>query len=1126
MIQSTSTSNYPRMDPNSKQNKGKSASSSISSIAIRFHADDEEIEEVVQSESATAADKQPQSEIVEEESSSVSSSQLSTPTSTAGDSQSYLTRLGKRSASLESASPDNSSGDAWRLFKDFRGRITKTVEEKLEEIKSDRLKNKQRQHPKLGSRLENSSISDSEDQSEGSTSVKSETPSVDGEGRDREAKETAEIKNTDKMNDNQSDKKLATSSSSEKDDDRASNQLKKMTDDKDKPKDEKFDEICGLFKKKKESDKSKVSVESVGGKKKCDEDEDKMEEDETMTPTGLNLKKDKKRTTKFFSDRFSRATEKKSAEVSMTFSSLKNEDSEDDDILSVEFATEADEGLGVASAVKRPSLISVISSEMARPLGTAVSLSAMSRVKQLLWHWKVPIFVLALACAHKFIDTGYFFGFLVGVVTTVILYRTLDRIEVLLGLKDSALNNTFDSKSLSGANLFPIFTHCDHLPGEDPEKCVHEGWINEYPQEYSPDTYHISLTETVHIRLEGSTLRLSSPSTKIPKRAYWNEPEHKKLFNRQRLYDIAGCKVQLLPVGLIHKRIWSKKYPICITLLKMSKIGVRYRTKGKITIEDDAAWLDPELDDKTPTPDEQLTPHFKSTSNRDEDDFEDFQNAESKEPTKSINGGADAAQKDASPEDPEVLKIVENQSAPDVGTNEGEEDDFVRISPSLLHEFNLFLFARSDRQKEIWFRRLVAASSITHAPAPATQPVSEENTDPSIAETSLMENANLETSLPVDQDKNDKQKEKTDKDKEQLKDSPQLLRKNREKKYLEYMNSLSQVKIATKVHSSWSKNKDEGSSPCEKVMWVNAFSGRILYDVLSNEVWLGKIQEKFQKKLSAIKLPVFMEDLVISDLSFGETIPVVQNTSRPVIDEDGIWVDLDVTYEGSFRMTIDTKINLMKLKKDLYPSSSSGISAASSVPSLGSAGLGTEINPTLDPVTSSPQLHQKSAIFDSDVEDSAESSSEEADSVRPGGPIIDLTPASPGGGGSSSKMLRMVDKIAASKYFQQVTDNKFIKRAMEGVSNTNIALVVEVKGLSGTLVLNFPPPPSDRLWYGFRGNPKVSISAQPKVGERMVTMLHITSWIEKRLVKEFQKILVLPNMDDLIIPVMNTELPS
>lgn len=59
----------------------------------------------------------------------------------------------------------------------------------------------------------------------------------------------------------------------------------------------------------------------------------------------------------------------------------------------------------------------------------------------------------------------------------------------------------------------------------------------------------------------------------------------------------------------------------------------------------------------------------------------------------------------------------------------------------------------------------------------------------------------------------------------------------------------------------------------------------------------------------------------------------------------------------------------------------------------------------------------------------------------------------------------MVDRIAASKYFQQATEMKYIKKAMEGVSNTRIMLSVELKGLVGTMAVNLPPPPSDRLWY-------------------------------------------------------------
>ena len=62
------------------------------------------------------------------------------------------------------------------------------------------------------------------------------------------------------------------------------------------------------------------------------------------------------------------------------------------------------------------------------------------------------------------------------------------------------------------------------------------------------------------------------------------------------------------------------------------------------------------------------------------------------------------------------------------------------------------------------------------------------------------------------------------------------------------------------------------------------------------------------------------------------------------------------------------------------------------------------------------------------------------------------------------KILQLVDKIAASKYFQSATENKYVKKAMETVSKTNIVLSVEVDQCIGTMALNIPPPPSNRLW--------------------------------------------------------------
>ncbi|XP_076330952.1 testis-expressed protein 2-like [Tachypleus tridentatus] len=49
---------------------------------------------------------------------------------------------------------------------------------------------------------------------------------------------------------------------------------------------------------------------------------------------------------------------------------------------------------------------------------------------------------------------------------------------------------------------------------------------------------------------------------------------------------------------------------------------------------------------------------------------------------------------------------------------------------------------------------------------------------------------------------------------------------------------------------------------------------------------------------------------------------------------------------------------------------------------------------------------------------------------------------------------------------------------------------------------------------------------KPKLGEKKVTIGHVTEWIEKKLSIEFQKLLVMPNMDDLIIPIMYSGLKS
>ncbi|NWI02441.1 TEX2 protein, partial [Tichodroma muraria] len=290
--------------------------------------------------------------------------------------------------------------------------------------------------------------------------------------------------------------------------------------------------------------------------------------------------------------------------------------------------------------------------------------------------------------------------------------------------------------------------------------------------------------------------------------------------------------------------------------------------------------------------------------------------------------------------------------------------------------------------------------------------------------------------------------------------------------------------------------------------WMNALVGRIFWDFLREQYWAEQVSNKIQKKLSKIKLPYFMNELTLTELDMGTSIPSVLSASNPTINERGLWVDMDVTYSGSLQMTLETKMNLSKLGKE------------SSAEESGPAEAGRE--------GARPRLI---LLADSDAESSSAGSSDEEDvtTAEPvGAPGERLPP--PGteghvsGNSTSRKILRFVDKIAKSKYFQKATENEFIKKKMEEVSNTPLLLTVEVQELAGTLAVNIPPPPTDRVWYSFRVPPQLELKVRPKLGEREVTFLHVTEWIEKKLKHEFQKILVMPNMDDLIIPIMRSGL--
>ncbi|XP_011300714.1 testis-expressed sequence 2 protein [Fopius arisanus] len=526
-----------------------------------------------------------------------------------------------------------------------------------------------------------------------------------------------------------------------------------------------------------------------------------------------------------------------------------------------------------------------------------------------------------------------------------------------------------------------------------------EGWLNELPRDYDPQNYHVARTNAVYFKLEGETLRIMETRTRVPKRAVWNETQLTARYTRKRVYSLVGASIELLPEGLTRRRRWSKKYPICITFAPEG-IG------DSVVIE-------------TPSDDELQESEKESHKIIVEEDETDDDVSLSKD-----------------------LKEVFEDC-------QDEEDDTT---------FKVFVFGRTDRQKEDWYRRLVSAAKA----------VDKRNSIPSTKELTISS-----SSSSLSQSNGDGKNLTLS----NIDTPPELT-------YNSYMSKYTDIQ---------SIPTDSNITPADNdILWLNALFGRLLFDMHKCPDMINVIQDKIQRKLSNIKLPYFMESLMISELVIGQSAPFIHKASKPTVDQRGLWIDLDISYDCGVTMTVETKINLMKLTK-----------------------AGSVSNNSNDSGISDKPQPARSPMFDSDVEDSPETSTEDEESIHmPATSSRESTPTQ----SSSRKFLSMVDKLAANKYFQHAAELSYVRRAMEGVSNTEIRLMVSVSSIEGCLSINIPPPPSDRLWYGFKPIPKINLDARPAVGERAVNIGYVTNWIKTKLLKEFDKVVVLPNMDDLVIP--------
>ena len=169
-------------------------------------------------------------------------------------------------------------------------------------------------------------------------------------------------------------------------------------------------------------------------------------------------------------------------------------------------------------------------------------------------------------------------------------------------------------------------------------------------------------------------------------------------------------------------------------------------------------------------------------------------------------------------------------------------------------------------------------------------------------------------------------------------------------------------------------------------------------------------------------------------------------------------------------MTLETKLNLMKLKTRESPISENVQVSFSSLntPESGSS-FSTPISPLesplLSPMSNTKQMHWRGYKFrasgtsqisndfneefvvdsDSDLDSIITSSEDEEPETAPADPDDADTDE------KQKKVIRFVDKIASSQYFQKATQINFLRKAIEGFSKMSIMLTVQINSLSGIL---------------------------------------------------------------------------
>uniref|UniRef100_A0A8B9K2C5 SMP-LTD domain-containing protein n=1 Tax=Astyanax mexicanus TaxID=7994 RepID=A0A8B9K2C5_ASTMX len=163
-------------------------------------------------------------------------------------------------------------------------------------------------------------------------------------------------------------------------------------------------------------------------------------------------------------------------------------------------------------------------------------------------------FVLPLSSYLTGLLLGMACGFMMGLA-----------VVLMLALRRPSIAHKKPATSPDDSLPTDSFSRAQREPGTLQIHVITTGWMNEM-HSYDPETFNPSMCHSVYATLEGCHLRLAYPRSNAPRRASAHEPAYDTTFVRSRCFRLNNSKVSLLPAVLAKKRVWNRKYPICITL--------------------------------------------------------------------------------------------------------------------------------------------------------------------------------------------------------------------------------------------------------------------------------------------------------------------------------------------------------------------------------------------------------------------------------------------------------------------------------------------------------------------------------------------------------------------------------